>query len=187
MSSPTAVGIYSQPVRLLAELVSESTAFRGRVGGTVGWTRAQGISNLLDSTGAAKKIHIPIVDAYEYLTATNALLLGSTLAIVYGENGSSSMEFTGVRHFLRQQGAITLLLFSQPVAPYDTEDEASYFDCANFFGGVIEQIEALAALDDRLTIRGREDLQQCSPPSVLEKIGAKANWWMNATRWQWGG
>ena len=186
MTKPTATGCYSKPVRLLAEMVSESAAFRTRVGGNLGWTRAQGIANLLDSTGAAKKIHLPVIDAFDYLAATTTALRGSTIAIVYTENGSSSFEVGGTRHYLQQQGALVLMLFATPLTEHNNNDEERSMDCGNFFGGVVEDIENLAALDDRLTVYSREDLQTCIPPSQLDKVGAKSEWWMNVTRWTWG-
>lgn len=186
MAKPTATGIYSQPKRLLAEMVSESAAFRARVGVDVNLSRSAGIAALLDSTGAAKKIYLPSIDPWEFLQATNQTLLGRTLAVVWSETGSAKQVASGTRHYLDDTGALLLLLFTQPLTAHNNNDEERDLDCGNFFGGVIDDLQNLAALDDRLTIHTREDVEPCAPPGDVEAIGGKVQWWRNVTRFTWG-
>lgn len=118
----------------LQTMVSKSAAFQAQVGAS---TADAALAKIFLSAEKAK-------DDREFAALRPFAVVGTYSDI------ARIAEFGGTKNYLRPKGTILLFLTDNDRWPDDPADSSINWD--NFIGGVIDDLEGMAALDDNLAI-----------------------------------
>lgn len=173
-------GPLANPVRAMAELVSESPSFRARVGYGLTNSREDGIAFLLDDPDT-RKVYPTVLRA-----DIEGAFYGQTIAVVTASGLDASVTSAGPGWNWEITGSVTVTLTAtaQPELAADLYD--AQYDAWSYFGGVIDDLNTLNALDDRFNMNSASMVLPGVPMSKKFEYVADERWYVFAMEFLWG-